>query len=249
VKRLTAAPGQPSRPAGRRDRRSIALVLAGAVLVTGGAAVVAPAVWNLSAGSAVAAASQQHAAAALSSTWARSSNDSTGALPSREDAVPVSPTPSAGGTVAVITVPRFGADWRRVVRQGVDVQSILNSFTAGVGHYPGAVMPGGIGNVALAAHDTGYGDAFLRVGDLRIGDRIVLQTKLGWYTYEFRNFQWVQPTEVAVILPVPERAKVAATDRLITLTTCDPPFNAQEREIAYGVFVGFRPVSEGAPAA
>lgn len=237
-------------PAGarrRHDRPAIALVIVAAVLVASGAITLGRVGWDLSVGSAAAAAQQQRAARNLASTWATSA-PSPAPIAARDGAVPVGRAPAAGGDVAVLRIPRFGKSWRRIVREGIGVQAVLNSATAGVGHYPGAAMPGGVGNFAIAAHDTGYGDAFLHVADLRIGDLISVQTRLGWYTYEFRNFQWVPPSEVAVILPVPERPSASATERLITLTTCDPPFDAQEREIAYGTFVSFRPAADGPPS-
>ena len=76
---------------------------------------------------------------------------------------------------------------------------------------------------------------------LQIGDEIYIQTKDGWYTYSFRNFQYVQPRAVDVLLPVPAHPGTAAVDRLITITTCNPPFHAAERLIAYGTFQSWQP--------
>ncbi len=223
-----------------RDRRSSGrgrLVTGlGILLLAGGAAVASGVAWQTWVASPLTASRQQQAAASQIDSWT-SGPPTASSAPS---AVPVvRGEPRFAATVAVMVVPRFGRGWRRIVRQGVDEAAILNSADAGVGHYPGTAMPGGIGNFAIAAHDTGYGDAFRRVGDLRIDDLIYIQTRDGWYTYRFRNLQWVQPDRVGVIGPVPEAPGVAATGRLITLTTCDPPYNAQEREIAYGTFVRF----------
>jgi sortase A len=230
--------------AGRIPRRASGRLLtaAGLVLVAVGLAVAGGVGWQTWVASPLAASQQERAAAAQSKDWA-GAQTSPSAAPGA-GSVPVGRAPRFAGTVAVLVVPRFGSDWSRVVRQGVDEDAILNSIDAGVGHYEGTAMPGGVGNFAIAAHDTGYGDAFRHVGRLRIGDPIYLQTREGWYTYRFRNFQWVQPTEVGVIGPVPESAGTAPTGRVITLTTCDPPFNAQEREIAYGTFVRFTPGAE-----
>jgi sortase A len=160
-------------------------------------------------------------------------------------AVPVLAEPARSATpIAVIYIPRFGVDWKRVVRQSTEAQ-VLDSATAGVGHYTGTAMPGGIGNFAVAAHDTGYGNTFLGVSTLKVADRIYLQTDSGWYTYEFRNFQYVQPNAINVLNAVPTVSTTATTDRIITLTTCNPPYHAAERMIAYGTFVGF---STTAPA-
>ena len=224
---------------GRGDSRAgrIVVRLLGAAMLVGGVAVLAPVGWDLWVVSPAASQDQQQAAEAQSRAWA-----SSGAV--RTTSIPVAEEPRAtGDAVAVLTVPRFGAHWKRLVRQGVDEASVLNSATAGVGHYPGTSMPGGVGNFAVAGHDTGYGDAFLKVSKLRIGDRIVVQTAEGVYTYRFRNFQWVQPDQVAVLQPVPMRGDRIATARLITLTTCDPPYDAKERMIAYGVLESFAAAS------
>jgi sortase A len=221
-----------------RTRRASRLVTGlGVLLVVAGLVVAGVVGWRTWVASPLTASQQEQAAAARSSTWASAPAASATTAPAEPA---VRREPAAGGTVAVMVVPRFGRDWRRIVRQGVDEATILNSATAGVGHYPGTAMPGGIGNFAVAAHDTGYGDAFRQVGRLRVDDLIYVQTRDGWYTYRFRNFQWVQPEEVAVIAPVPEAPTAAPTARLITLTTCDPPYHAQEREIAYGTFVAFQ---------
>jgi sortase A len=222
----------------RRRRRPRLLTALGVLLIVGGLAVAADVGWRTWVESPLAANEQQQAAAAQVDRWARAQERAPATARPAEPVV--RHEPRTAGPVAVIVVPRFGRGWRRVVRQGVDEATILNSFDAGVGHYPGTAMPGGVGNFAIAAHDTGYGDAFRRVERLRVDDLIYLQTRDGWYTYRFRNFQWVPPTEVAVIGPVPEAPRAAATARLITLTTCDPPYDAQEREIAYGTFVAFR---------
>ncbi|BCT77047.1 hypothetical protein SCMU_28890 [Sinomonas cyclohexanicum] len=166
-------------------------------------------------------------------------------------AVPVMAEPErVADAIGVIYVPRFGDSWRRVVRQSVDTERVLNSLSAGVGHYPGTAMPGGQGNFAVAAHDIGYGNSFLNVSKLRLGDRIYIQTQQGWYTYAFRNFQFVQPEAVDVLNAVPTVSHTVGQDRFITLTTCYPAvFPPLERLAAYGTFVGFdvAPPSELAP--
>jgi sortase A len=223
---------------GERRGRS-RLIWAGVVLICLGLVVAGGTGWQTWVASPIAASAQERAAAAQSGVWSATSSPPSSAGREGGRVVPVERAPGFGRTVAVVVIPRFGSTWKRVIREGVDEAAILNSFDAGVGHYPGTAMPGAVGNFAIAAHDTGYGDAFRDVGVLRIGDPIYIQTRDGWYTYLFRNLQWVQPSEVAVIQPVPEQAGAVPTARLITLTTCDPPFNAQEREIAYGTLEGF----------
>ncbi len=165
--------------------------------------------------------------------------------------VPVMAEPArVADTIGVIYVPRLGADWRRILRESVDTDRVLNSVTAGVGHYTGTAMPGAVGNFAVAAHDIGYGNSFLNLSKLRLGDKIYIQTAQGWYTYAFRNFQFVQPDAINVLDAVPTVSRSAGADRFITLTTCYPAvFPPLERVAAYGTFAGFdtAPPAELAP--
>jgi len=126
---------------------------------------------------------------------------------------------------ALLIVPRFGADYYRPIAQGIGVQDVLNKGE--LGHYPATQMPGQLGN---------------------FGDHIFVETRDGWYQYEFRNLQYVQPTGIGVIDQVPEQAGVQPTDRMITLTSCNPFFSTAERIIAYGSFDKFSPRADGAPA-
>lgn len=166
-------------------------------------------------------------------------------------AIPVMAEPAnIADTIGVVYIPRLGSDWRRILRESVNTELVLNSVTAGVGHYTGTAMPGGLGNFAIAAHDIGYGNSFLNLSKLRLGDKVYIQTSLGWYTYAFRNFQFVQPDAIDVLNAVPTVSRNSGNDRLITLTTCYPAiFPPLERVAAYGTFVGFSttPPAELAP--
>ncbi|HWU45328.1 MAG TPA: class E sortase [Humibacter sp.] len=244
----------PRRSASARRRpasRISAIGMIGELLVTAGVLVLLFLGWQTWWNSAVLAGQQTSAATKQGEEW----------LPPRHETVPratSSPTPVAppvekapapAQPLAVIYVPRFGVHWKRIIRETVDVQSVLNSYDAGVGHYPGTAMPGQIGNFAIAAHDTGYGNTFIDVSKLRIGDAVYIQTPQGFYTYRFRNYEYVQPDAVDVLLPVPRRHGVAAKQRLITMTTCNPPYHAQERMAAYGVFESWQRTPPAAIAA
>jgi hypothetical protein len=71
-----------------------------------------------------------------------------------------------------------------------------------------------------------------------------LRPKRGRHANTFRNFEYVQPTTVGVLLPVPQRPDTTPIDRLMTITTCNPPFHAGERLIAYTVFHDFAPTQQ-----
>jgi sortase A len=159
----------------------------------------------------------------------------------------VSTAPAEGKGFATLYVPRFGADYVRAIGQGVSMASVLNNPDLGVGHYAQTQMPGELGNFALAAHRTTWGAPFKNIADLRVGDKLYVQTPDGWYTYAFRTMEYVWPTGVDVLAPVPQAPGVDPLDRVITLTSCNPMFSAAERIIAYGVLEHWQPTSAGMP--
>ena len=132
-----------------------------------------------------------------------------------------------GGPLTVLRVPRFGADYRKVVVEGVGVQQLKR----GPGHYPRTALPGAVGNVVLSGHRTTYGAPFNRLDELRPGDAVVLETRDSWFTYRTTGVRIVSPTAIEVTYPVPGRRGVAPTQRLLTLTTCHPEYSARQRMI------------------
>ncbi len=177
---------------------------------------------------------EQSAPAASSPAMKPGSTESVGV----NAKVPVERAPSEAQPVGVMYVPRFGASWKRTIREGTD-DAVLNSYDAGIGHYASTAMPGAVGNFAVAAHDTGYGNTFLHIQNLRLGDKVYVQTKDGFYTYAFRNYEYVQPSAVQVLYPVPTKQGAQASDRILTMTTCNPPYHAVERLIAYAVLESY----------
>jgi sortase A len=147
----------------------------------------------------------------------------------------------------VMYVPRFGADYARSVSEGVETATVLDRN--GIGHYPGTQMPGQVGNFAVAAHRTTHGAPFKQLATLQVGDRLYVQTQDGYYTYDFRGLEYVRPTGVGVLDPVPQLPGVAPTDRILTMTSCNPLFSAAERIIAYASLESWQPSSAGPPAA
>lgn len=250
-------------PARKTPRGRLSPVgIIGEVLVTAGVLVLLFLGWQTWWQSGVLAAQQNSAAAQQSKRFLDLTTDvptptptptptvtGTGSKAADYGPPPVAKAPAAAQPLAVMYVPRFGADWKRIIRESVDVRSVLNSYDAGVGHYPGTAMPGGVGNFAIAAHDTGYGNTFLDVPKLRVGDAIYIQTPDGYYTYRFRNMEYVRPDAVQVLYAVPQVKGAAPSDRYITMTTCNPPYHAAERIAAFGLFESWQPLSAGPPAA
>lgn len=177
---------------------------------------------------------------------------SAGASSSSPSAAPdygppkVATAPGHGGTIGIMYIPRFGADYSRPIIEGTS-QDVLD--TLGLGHYDSTAMPGAPGNFAVAGHRQTHGAVLDNIHTLVPGDKIYVQTRDGFYTYTFRNEEIVLPTRTDVLLPVPTKPDAKPQQSLLTMTSCNPRFGAQERIIAYSVLESWQPSSAGPPAA
>ena len=147
-----------------------------------------------------------------------------------------------GAGVARLYLPTLGRGQVRVVVEGVTHEDLKK----GPGHYPGTALPGQIGNVVISGHRTTYGAPFNRVDELHVGDPIVLETADAYLTYSVTGETVVDPSDVAVILPVPGHPGQAPTQRLLTLTTCNPKYSATHRLIVSALLTERLPKAGGA---
>lgn len=70
-------------------------------------------------------------------------------------------------------------------------------------------------NYCIAGHHSYlYGHQFNRLGELKVGDKIIFQSIEGVFTYTVRNIYLVHPTDTSHLKP-------QKGQRLITLITCD----------------------------
>lgn len=211
--------------------------------------------WHVWFNDLVQGAAQDKAAASLSQQWQitekpdtefdRAIGSSDGAFVSAKP--PIMKTVNDAEPFATLIIPRFGDRYVRTIAETVDVATVLNNVETSVGRYPSSNRLGEIGNFAIAGHRTTYGAAFGWVDSLRVGDRVYVETEEGWYIYRFRNLEFVYPTEVAVLNPVPQTT-IEAKERILTITTCHPKLSAAERFIAYAVFESFVPRENGTPS-
>jgi sortase A len=241
----------------RFTRRTVDNVVGvtGELLMTAGVFVLLFLGWHLWYNDIVSGIAQDNAGAALTEEWNtvpaavpefdRSEGTSSGIAVAIEP--PVTPSGAAGDRFATMLVPRFGATFERAIAGGIDPKTVLNIRSAGIGHYSQTDDLGEIGNFAVAAHRTTYGAPFGNIGELRVGDRLYIETNAGWYVYRFRNLDYVWPNNTSVLKSVPE-SSVKAQGRILTLTSCHPKMSLAERVIAYSVFETFVPRDRGAPA-
>jgi sortase A len=125
--------------------------------------------------------------------------------------------PPAGDAVADIRIPKIGLD--DIVVNGVG----RDDLRKGPGHYPETPLPGQRGNAAIAGHRTTYGAPFGNLDQLSSGDEIFLRTLQGSFTYRVYSQLVVDPSDVAVLGPDPNRPAT------VTLTTCNPKYSASQR--------------------
>jgi len=257
-----SAPAELRRP--RRQKATVLGVL-GELCITGGVVVLLFLGWQVWLNDLIVGAEQTSAANALAEQWDNQAAASATASPTPDateapDETPAAPPapvdpgepvvaapPAASVSFANLIIPRLGADYRRPIAEGIG-SNVLNNRKTGVGHYPQTQMPGAVGNFAVAAHRTTYGAGFHDINTLLVGDSIYVETADGWYKYVYRGTEYVRPTGVGVLDPVPQVAGVASTDRVITMTSCHPYYSSAERIIAYGVFETWYPRAGGPPA-
>ncbi|QCU79295.1 class E sortase [Citricoccus sp. SGAir0253] len=163
----------------------------------------------------------------------------------RDGGVPQAAGPALdSGVWGILYVPRFGPDYAKPIAEGVD-PDVLDSV--GIGHYPGTQRPGQLGNVGLAGHRQTHGGVFWHMDRLGPGDRAYLQTREGVYTYVYRSTEIVPPSGIQVLYPVPGDSGAVPTRRLLTLTTCHPPFTTDLRMVVHLEQGSFVPAGTTAP--
>jgi sortase A len=160
---------------------------------------------------------------------------------------PATESPKAvpfGSAFAIVRIPRFGADYARPVIEGTS-RDILQD---GIGHYDGTVLPGAVGNFAVAGHRTTYGRPFHDIDKLRAGDRVVVETRTAYHVYVVRRHTVVAPSAVEVIAPVPQKPGAQPTGRWMTMTACHPKYSAAQRYVVFAQLVKTYKHADGLPA-
>ncbi len=158
-----------------------------------------------------------------------------------------------GEGFAIMYIPRLGEGWSDVVTQGVDKATVLDKGL--VGHYDGStphsprsVMPGEVGNFAVAAHSVSHGQPFAHLDRLRPGDRVYVRTARLWHVYRIEAGPYLtDPSDIGVVAATPEHSGFAGTGRYLTMTTCWPPLTSARRMIYWGRLVSQQPQGPGLP--
>lgn len=136
--------------------------------------------------------------------------------------------PATGDLVGVLRVPALD-DLELAVVAGVTPEQLGR----GPGHYPGTALPGELGNVVVAGHNspTNAGASFVDLDGIGVGDTIAFETSAGAWTYTVTGTRVVPPTAVSVLLPVRDDPVGAPLTSQLTLITCDYSLGATNRLI------------------
>ena len=138
---------------------------------------------------------------------------------------------ATGDAVAVLSIPRLGADYAVPIVKGTNWASLRQ----GLGWYDGTAGPGQYGNFAVAGHRLGWGQPFAGLDSLELGDEIQVTTTAATYTYRVTTPPTIvsgDQTDLLSAVPGgPGRAPVRA---LITLTTAASVLPSTERLIVIG---------------
>jgi sortase A len=239
----------------KKQRIYAALGVTGEILITLGIAVGLFWVWFVFVNDVIAGSSQRNAGSDLAASFQETTESGSlekarGTSSGRTDSgePPVLGTVSEGKAFATLYVPRFGADYVRPIAEGTDLPTVLNNQRLGVGRYSETQNLGELGNFAIAAHRTTYGAPFAEISQLRVGDRVFVETVEGWFAYRFRNHEYVWPTALSVLNEVPRFTGIEPGERILTMTSCHPRFSEAERIIAYAVFDDWYPRDGGPPS-
>lgn len=159
----------------------------------------------------------------------------------REWAASVSVQPREAQPFATIQIPQIQNPEVWPILDGV----VQTELSQGVGWYDTSQLPGQVGNFAVAAHRRTWGDMFRYLNEVKTGDTVIVQDGNTTYTYRvLENPIYVDPTAVDVLDRIPGHSGLTKSGRYITLTTCDPVYNAYRRLIVFGQLVSQQTVSK-----
>jgi sortase A len=100
----------------------------------------------------------------------------------------------------------------------------------GPGHYPGSGLPGGRRAVAIAGHRVTHTRPFLRINELKRGQRIVLTRRSHRFVYRVSAMRVLDPTDVWPI-------RMRPTVQRLVLTACHPPHSDRHRLVVFAKLV------------
>ena len=134
--------------------------------------------------------------------------------------------PEIGEPVGRIQIPKIHVS--KIVVQG----DSLEQLDRAPGHYPRTPFPGQAGNASIAGHRTTYGAPFTNVDKLKAGDKIIITTIQGRFTYAVQKVFIVLPEDVWVLDTAKDHPNT------LTLTACHPKLDLSHRIVVRAVLEG-----------
>ena len=96
--------------------------------------------------------------------------------------------------IAIMEIPSIKL--KQPVVDGI-TEDVIKYF---IGRFPNSAMPGEVGNFAVAGHRVSdFTDAFINLYKVKVGDKVIVTTKDGIYTYEVDSSFIVDPDQVEVL--------------------------------------------------
>ena len=168
------------------------------------------------------------------------------------------PSVPDGNGIAFLYIPRLGSDYGWAIVEGTSASDLEK----GPGHYTWTQLPGQKGNFAVAGHRVGKGEPFLNLDHLQFGDAVIVQTESEWLAYRVMGApgdveapdpqyhdvpgrEIVDPSDGAVADPVPDHPGMHPTKAVLTMTTCNPKFTAQNRMVVHAILARSVPALPG----
>lgn len=131
------------------------------------------------------------------------------------------PKPTALNAIATIKIPSIKLTLP--VLEGATQKNMKYAAA----HLKETTPLGAVGNAAIAAHRMrAKGSLFNRLDEVKIGDKIIIETKNETFTYTVNKVSIVEPTDVSVL-------NYNQTDKRLTLITCDPIVDPTHRLIVH----------------
>ena len=157
--------------------------------------------------------------------------------------------PAIDELYGVIHVPSW--NWMKIPLGEGTTGSVIDQGWAG--HYKDTAQPGQVGNFSVAAHRRSYGNSFRFIDLLKDNDKVVVETDNVYLVYTYESNEIVpasDETNIRVIAPVPGDLTFSKqpTERLMTMTTCNPEYGNSERFIVHLKLESWTPKSTGVPA-
>ncbi|WP_137789441.1 class D sortase [Bacillus sp. E(2018)] len=113
--------------------------------------------------------------------------------------------PNKGENIGNLLIPKLNATLP--IFHGTDEEELER----GVGHFEESVLPGEQDNSVLSGHrDT----VFRKLGEVGKGDKLIVETSAGTFTYKIRYVRIVDKDDRTVIVPKPRAT--------LTVSTCYP---------------------------